>query len=158
MRGLMMDFPLSVPSIVRRAETFFGPKTIATRLPDRTVSRATYTDVIGRAKRLAAALVGLGIRPGDRVATLAWASQQHLEAYLAIPSTGAVLHTLNLRLHHDDLIYIVNDAKDRVLLVDESLLALWERVRPHVDVGHVVVTSRAGGAGKASGAGEAGGD
>ncbi len=155
MRGLMMDFPLSVPSIVRRAETFFGPKTIATRLPDRTVSHATYTDVVGRAKRLAAALVGLGVRPGDRVATLAWASQQHLEAYLGIPSTGAVLHTLNLRLHHDDLIYIINDAKDRVLLVDESLLPLWERVRPHVDVEHVVVTSRAGGAGKG---GEAGGD
>ena len=149
MRGLMMDFPLSIPSIIRRAETLFGPKTIATRLPDRTVVRATYANVLGRARRLAAALGGLGIRPGDRVATLAWASQQHLEAYLAIPSAGAVLHTLNLRLHHDDLIYIVNDAKDRVLLVDESLLPLWERVRPHVDVEQVVVMSRCDGAGRA---------
>jgi acyl-CoA synthetase (AMP-forming)/AMP-acid ligase II len=157
MRGLMMDFPLSIPSIVRRAETLFGAKTIATRLPDRTVARTTYATVLGRARRLASALDGLGIRPGDRVATLAWASQQHLEAYLAIPSTGAVLHTLNLRLHHDDLIYIVNDAKDRVLLLDESLLPLFERVRPHVDIEHVVVMSRACVAGWAGGAGGTGG-
>ena len=156
MRGLMMDFPLSIPSIIRRAETLFGSKTIATRLPDRTVVRTTYATVLGRARRLASALDGLGIRPGDRVATLAWASQQHLEAYLAIPSTGAVLHTLNLRLHHDDLIYIVNDAKDRVLLLDESLLPLWERVRPHVDIEHVVVMSRQGVGDTGTGAGGAG--
>jgi fatty-acyl-CoA synthase len=144
MRGLMMDFPLSIPAIARRAETLFGSKTIATRRPDRTIARATYTDVLDRAKRLAAALAGLGVRAGDRVATLAWASQQHLEAYLGIPSIGAVLHTLNLRLHHDDLIYIINDAKDRVLLVDESLLPLFERIRPHVGIEHVIVTSRIG--------------
>src|SRR5438552_4159391 len=115
MRGLMMDYPLSIPAIMRRAAALFGGKTVATRLPDRSIAHATYADVLERANRLAAALSGLGVGPGDRVATLAWASQQHFEAYLAIPSTGAVLHTLNLRLHHDDLTYIVNDAKDRVL-------------------------------------------
>src|SRR5437899_1598459 len=122
MRGLMMDFPLSIPAITRRARELFGHKTVATRRPDRTVVRHTYAEVLDRADRLAAALAGLGVRPGDRVATLAWAGHQHLEAYLGIPSLGAVLHTLNLRLHHDDLIYIVNDAKDRVLIVDECLL------------------------------------
>ena len=82
------------------------------------------------------------VRPGHRVATLAWASHQHLEAYYAIPSIGAVLHTLNLRLHHDDLAYIVNDADDRVLIVDESLLDLWDSIRPRVKVEHVLVTGR----------------
>ena len=79
-------------------------------MPDRTHRHATVCEVLDRAKRLSVALRDLGVSPGDRVATLAWASQEHLEAYLAIPSIGAVLHTLNLRLHPDDLTYIVNDA------------------------------------------------
>src|SRR5437773_12492410 len=120
----MMDYPLSIPAIVRRAETLFGHKTIVSRRADKTVVRHTYRDILDRAKRLGAALQALGIRPGDRVATLAWAHHQHLEAYLAIPSMGAVLHTLNLRLHQDDLSYIVNDADDRIVIMDESLLEL----------------------------------
>src|SRR5436309_13821352 len=95
--------------------------------------------MLDRVRRLAAALQGIGVAPGDRVATLAWASQEHLEAYLAIPSIGAVLHTLNLRLHPDDLTYIVNDAADRVLIVDESLLPLYEKFRERVKIEHVVV-------------------
>src|ERR1700719_3818385 len=133
MRGLMMDYQLTIPAIVRRAGALFGDRTTASRLPDKTIVRHAYADIIDRARRLSVALGQLGVRPGERVATLAWAGHQHLEAYLAIPSMGAVLHTLNLRLHHDDLAYIINDAKDRVLLVDESLLPLWERVRPRVD-------------------------
>src|SRR5579862_1874658 len=117
MKGLMMNFPLTIPAIVRRAESLFGSKTVVTRRADRSIARATYGEVLDRVRRLAAALQGLGVRPGDRVATLGWASQEHLEAYLAIPSIGGVLHTLNLRLHHDDLVYIMNDAADRVLLV-----------------------------------------
>ena len=144
MDGLMMDFPLTIPAIVRRAESLFGKKTVVTRRGDRSITRATYAEVLGRVGRLAAALRGLGVGPGDRVATLAWASQEHLEAYLAIPSIGAVLHTLNLRLHHDDLIYIINDAADRVLLVDECLLPVLEKVRPHVALDHVIVMTRAG--------------
>ena len=101
MHGLMMDYPLSIPAVVRRAETLFGDRMVASRRPDRTVARASYAAVIERSRRLGVALRGLGIQPGDRVATLACSSQQHLEAYLAIPSIGAVLHTLNLRLHHD---------------------------------------------------------
>ena len=93
MRGLMMDFPLTIPTILRRAEAFFGHKEVVTRLPDRTIVRKPYSEVIERAKRLAVALAELGIRTGDRVATLGWNTQHHLEAYLAIPSVGAVLHT-----------------------------------------------------------------
>jgi fatty-acyl-CoA synthase len=157
MRGLMMDFPLSVPVIVRRAEALFADKQIATRLPDRSIVHASYAQMIDRTKRLAVALRGLGVKPGDRVATLAWASQQHLEAYLAIPSIGAVLHTLNLRLHHDDLIYIVNDADDRVLIVDESLLPLYEKLRGQTRIEHVVVIPSGSAPGAAAGEGASAG-
>ena len=129
MHGLMMDYPLTVPAIMRRARTLFGHRPVSGRRPDRTITKTSYAVVLDRADRLSAALAGLGVRRGDRVATLAWASQEHLEAYLAIPSIGAVLHTLNLRLHPDDLSYIVNDAKDRVLIVDESLVPLYEKFK-----------------------------
>ncbi len=139
MRGLMMDYQLTIPAVLRRTETFFGDRRVVSRRPDLTIVRHSYHDILDRAKRLGAALLQLGVRPGDRVATLAWAGHQHLEAYYAVPTIGAVLHTLNLRLHHDDLAYIVKDAGDRVLIVDESLLPLLECVRPHVDIEHVIV-------------------
>src|SRR5215471_4700676 len=139
MRGLMMDYPLVLPAIVRRAETLFSDRKVVSRRADRTIFRSTYCQVVDRVRRLSVALQDLGVKPGDRVATLAWASQEHLEAYLAIPSMGAVLHTLNLRLHPDDLAYIVNDAADRVLIIDESLLPLYEKFRDRVTIEHVVV-------------------
>jgi len=144
MRGQMMDFQLTVPAIVRRAEAHFRGKAVVTRRPDRTLERRTLGEAIERAHRLAVVLQDLGVAPGDRVATLAWTTGQHFEAYLAIPSIGAVLHTLNLRLHPDDLQYILNDAQDRVLIVDEALLPLWEQVRPSVRVEHVLVTAATG--------------
>jgi len=139
MRGLMMDYQLSIPAIVRRAETLYPDRKIVSRRSDRTICRSTYRQVVDRVWRLAVALQDLGVKTGDRVATLSWASQEHLEAYLAIPSIGAVLHTLNLRLHADDLTYIVNDADDRVLIVDESLLPIYEKIRDKVKIGHVIV-------------------
>lgn len=139
MRGLIMDYQLAIPAIVRRNEQFFGHKTVVTRLPDRTIARQSYADVVKRAKQLAVALTELGIRSGDRVATLGWNSQQHLEAYLGIPSIGAVLHTLNLRLHPDDISYIVNDAEDAAVLIDASLLPLCQQLRPRMNVRHVIV-------------------
>jgi fatty-acyl-CoA synthase len=135
----MMDYPLSITAILRRAETQFPHKTVASRRPDRSIVRHTYGDVVERSRRLGVALTELGVRPGDRVATLAWASHEHLEAYLGIPSIGAVLHTLNLRLHQDDLAYIINDADDRVLVLDESLLPLYEKFKSQVKLRHVVV-------------------
>jgi fatty-acyl-CoA synthase len=80
MRGLMMDYQLTVPAIVRRAEALFGHKTSASRGPEKTIVRHTYADIIDRAKRLSVGLCQLGVRPGERVATLAWAGHQHLEA------------------------------------------------------------------------------
>src|SRR5262252_1442193 len=102
-------------------------------IPDAKSSRAA------RARRLASALRGLGLRPGDRVATLAWNHHQHLEAYFGISMTGAVLHTLNLRLHPDELTFIVNDADDRIVFVDETLLPLWEKIASKTNVERVVV-------------------
>jgi fatty-acyl-CoA synthase len=158
MRGLMMDYQLTVPAIVRRAEALFGRKTSASRGPGRTIVRHTYAAIIDRARRLGVGLRQLGVRPGERVATLACAGHQHLEAYLAIPSMGAVLHTLNLRLHPDDLAYIINDADDRVLLVDESLLPLFERLRPAVRIDRVIVIRDPSSARPAQGPSEAGGE
>jgi fatty-acyl-CoA synthase len=143
MRGLMMDYPLTIPAIVRRVETLFSDRKVVSRRSDKTICRSTYRQVVDRVRRLAVALQDLGVKPGDRVATLSWASQEHLEAYLAIPSIGAVLHTLNLRLHPDDLAYIVNDAADRVLIVDESLLPLYEKFRDRVNIEHVIVVGPA---------------
>src|SRR5262249_51611305 len=138
-RGLMMAYPLVLPAIVRRVETLFPNRKGVSPRADRMICHTTYCQVVDRVRRLSVALQDLGVKPGDRVATLAWASQEHPEAYLAISSMGAVLHTLNLRLHPDDLSYIVNDAADRVLIVDESLLPLYEKFRDRVKVEHVIV-------------------
>src|SRR5688572_6826832 len=102
MEGLMMDRPLLIRDIAERAERLFGGREIVSRTHD-DVERSTYADVVERARRLASALQGLGIGPGDRVATFGWNSRRHLELYLAVPSMGAVLHTLNIRLFEDDL-------------------------------------------------------
>src|SRR5262245_61039301 len=134
MDGLMMDYPLTLSTIFRRAETLYAGRELVTRLCDKSLHRTTYGDFAVRARRLARALCGLGIRAGDRVATLGWNHSQHLEAYFGIPLAGAVLHTLNLRLHPDELAYIVNHAQDRAVLVDETLLPLWEQVRRQVNV------------------------
>jgi fatty-acyl-CoA synthase len=100
--------------------------------------------MVERAKRLAIALPGLGIQRGDRVATLAWNHHEHLEAYFGVPSSGAVLHTLNLRLHPDDLIYIINHADDKALLVDDVLLPLYEKLRNRISPGVVIVIPTSG--------------
>ena len=141
MNGLMMDYQLTLPAILRRTEELFPRKELVTRLPDESIHRYTYADFAARTKKLAVALKGLGVEDGDRVATLCWNHHQHLEAYFGIPASGAVLHTLNLRLHPDDLAYIVNHAHDRVLLVDEVLLPLYEQIRDEADFEHVVVIS-----------------
>src|SRR2546426_3235883 len=139
MTGLMMDYPLTLSTIFRRAETLYAGREVVTRLADKSLHRTTYGDFAVRARRLARALCGLGIRAGDRVATLGWNHSQHLEAYFGIPLSGAVLHTLNLRLHPDELAYIVNHAEDRAVLVDETLLPLWEQMRPKVNVPVTIV-------------------
>ena len=126
MDGLMMDYQLTLPTLLRRAETFFGGKEIVTRLPDRSFHRYTYADFVRRTHQLADALQRAGLQRGDRVATLCWNHYQHLEVYFGAPIAGGVVHTLNLRLHPTDLSYIANHAGDRFLIVDQSLLPIYE--------------------------------
>ncbi len=139
MKGLMMDYQLTLPTVLRRAETLFGDKAIISRLPDRSIHRYTYRDLATRTKKLAVALRHLGIKPGDRVATLSWNHYQHLEAYFAIPCMGAVVHPLNLRLDPDDLSYIAGHAEDKMLIVDQVLLPLFEKFSSTAGIRHIIV-------------------
>src|SRR5437870_12436993 len=135
----MMEYPLTIAFMLRRAEQLFGPKAIVPRRPDKTIHRYTYADFVPRAKQLSVALRQLGLRRGDRVATLCWNQYEHLEAYFGIPLAGMVLHTINPRLHPTDLTYIVNDAEDRVLIIDDTLLPVLEKFRADVKIEHIVV-------------------
>src|SRR5712691_11003177 len=107
MKGLMQEQPLNIPMILRHAEQIHGRKTVTTKTNDG-VSRRTFAETAERARRLMAALLDLGVKEDDRVATFCWNHQQHLETYVAVPCTGAILHTLNIRLFEKDLAYIVN--------------------------------------------------
>jgi fatty-acyl-CoA synthase len=128
MKGLMMDVPLTLEQVVNRMERYTTSAEVVSRQPDRSLHRTTFGAIAARARRLARALVGAGVKQGDRVATLMWNHAAHLEAYLAIPLAGGVLHTLNLRLHPDDIAYIARDAGDRILLVDGVLVPLYRQV------------------------------
>ncbi len=138
--GRMMDFPLTTTHLLERARTYFGRTELVSRLPDKSLQRSTYADFYRRTCKLAHALTRLGVKPGDRVASLCWNHARHLELYFGVPSMGAVLHTLNLRLHPNDLSYIARHAEDRVIVVDRSLLPLLEKFIGAVpSVQHVIV-------------------
>jgi fatty-acyl-CoA synthase len=139
MRGLTMDYELNVPAILRRGEELFGHKEIVSRLPDKSWHAYTYFDFARRAKQLALALRNeLGLVDGDRVATFAWNHHEHLEAYIGAPVGGFVTHTLNLRLHPDDLTYIARHAGDRVLIADKVVWPLVEQFCERVGFEHVI--------------------
>jgi fatty-acyl-CoA synthase len=142
-KGLMSDYQLTLPAILKRAEELYGKKEIVTRNPDKGFHRYTYADFVRRSKQLAVGLRGLGLEKGDRVATLAWNTHQHLEAYFGIPSADLVLHTINPRLNHDDLAYIIDHAEDRVLLIDETLVEILDDL-DDVALERVLVFSAAG--------------
>ena len=139
MNGLMMDYQLTLPSLLRRGEQYNGGNEIVTRLPDKSFHRTTYGENCRRARALAVGLQELGLQRGDRVATLCWNHHQHHEAYLGIPSGGFVLHTLNLRLHPNDLAYIATHAGDKVVIVDKALLPLLEQFVDRTPIEHVLV-------------------
>ena len=146
--GLMMDFPLTIHHILRRMEGIHGAKKVVTLVDPETgecVER-DFRDVVARAARLADALQRLGVRPGDRVASLAWNNAQHLEVYLGVMCMGAVLHTMNLRLHGDQLAYTVDHAGDGVVLVESSLAGQLAEVLPRLPgVRHVILLDQPGG-------------
>jgi fatty-acyl-CoA synthase len=145
LNGLMMDdYPLSLTAIVERAERLTPGRKVVYRRPDGAVHRTTIGACAGRARRLGSALAELGIGAGDRVGTLMWNQPEHLEVYYAAPLMGAVVHTLNPRLHPDELGFIASDAEDRALVVDESLLPVLDSFRDAHDFEHVIVVSHSG--------------
>jgi len=144
MHGLMQDAPLTLPHFVHRAETLFADKEVVTATPTGR-HHVNYGEWAERARRLGGVLDALGISDAGRVATFAWNTSRHLELYFAAPCTGRVLHTLNIRLFPDQIIYVVNHAADEVIFVDRSLVEL---LAPLIDrlptVKHVVVMGEAG--------------
>ncbi len=139
--GQMMQFPLSIQSIIEYGNKVFPYKEIVSRMPDGSWHRYTYSAMYERTKRLASALVKiLNIEPGDRVATFAWNHYQHLELYYAIPGVGAVCHPLNIRLSSDQIEFIANHAEDKVVFLDASLIPIFEPIIPRLKtIGHIVL-------------------
>jgi 3-(methylthio)propionyl---CoA ligase len=132
MRGLMMETPLLISSIITHAARHYGAAEIVSRTVEGPFHRYTYRDAERRIKRLANALRALGVAPGDRVATLAWNTHRHLELYYAISGLGAVCHTINPRLFKSQIDYIVNHAADVLLFTDLSFVPLVTELRPRL--------------------------
>jgi fatty-acyl-CoA synthase len=140
MRSTMMDIPLTITSIMRYGTSVFGDREVVTCTDDGT-RRRTYAEAGRRAARLANGLRRLGVDAGQRVGTFMWNNAEHLEAYLAVPSMGAVLHTLNIRLAPAEVAYIVTHAEDRAVIVDASLVSRLAEILPHAPtVKHVIVS------------------
>jgi len=142
--GQMMSQPLLISSIIKHADRYFGKNEIVSRRVEGDIHRYTYHDCHTRSRKLANALAALGVRMGDRVATLAWNGYRHLEAYYAVSGSGAVLHTLNPRLHPEQIGYIANHAEDQYLLFELTFLPLIEAVAPHCKTikGYILMCDR----------------
>src|SRR4051812_16834942 len=136
----MQDSPLTVTRIMRYGASMCGESEVVTWQGDR-ARRASYADVGERVARLAGGLRSLGVSGDDRVGTFMWNNQEHLEAYLAVPSMGAVLHTLNIRLFPEQVVYIANHAEDQVVIVDSSLVPLLAPMLPQFETVRTVVVA-----------------
>src|SRR6201982_3133268 len=141
MRGTMMNFPLTLPTILERSGKIFPRVEIVSRRPDRSIARTCYGEFYNRARGLSSALLRLGLKPGDRVASMMWNHASHLEAFFGVPCAGGILHTLNLRLHPHEIAAIAKHAGDRFLIVDDVLLPIYEKFRDQVSFERVWVTS-----------------
>ena len=124
MKGLMQDWPLTLDRIIDHAASWHGETHIVGRNADRTVSRTTYGALQSRARQLSVALRAMGMQPGDRIATLAWNTPDHMALWYGTVGMGAICHTLNPRHSIDQLTYIINHAQDRVIFVDVSFFPL----------------------------------
>jgi fatty-acyl-CoA synthase len=139
MRGTMMDFPLTLPTILERAGKIFPRTEIVSRKPDKSITRTCFGEFYRRSRRLSAALTKLGMKRGDRVASMMWNHSGHLEAFFGVPCGGGILHTLNLRLHPHEIAGIARQAGDRFLIIDDVLLPLYEKFRHEAPFEHVIV-------------------
>src|SRR6185369_64473 len=129
MQSTMMKDPLSLNHLLERAGKLFAGNEIVSRLPDKTLRRHSFGQYYRRTRALASALQALGLKKGDRVATLCWNHHAHLECYFGIPAAGGVMHTLNLRLAPDEISWIADHAQDRFLIVDDILLPLFRQLK-----------------------------
>ena len=145
MKGLMMDTPLLITSLIRFAAQYHGDTEIVSRTLEGPLHRYTYSDAYLRIQKLANALHKFGIRPGDRVATLAWNGYRHFELYYAISSMGVICHTINPRLFHEQIDYIVNHADDRMIFIDLPFVGLIEELQTKLTTveAYVVMTDAA---------------
>ncbi len=135
----MMKVDLSINHFLDRAGTLFPTNEIVSRLPDKSLVKHTYAQFYGRTRSLAQGLKDLGLKKGDRVATLCWNHHAHLESYFGIPAAGGVMHTLNLRLSPDEIAWIANDAQDRFLIIDDILLPLYRQIEHKYKFEKVIV-------------------
>ncbi len=122
MHGQMMQLPLLISSLIVHAERHHGDQEVVSRRVEGDIHRTTYREMAGRSRRMAKALAAQGVKMGDRVATLAWNGYRHMELYYAVSGSGAVLHTINPRLHPDQVVYIADHAEDQVLFFDLTFL------------------------------------
>ncbi len=144
MKTTMMRVPLLLNHFLERAGTLFPASEIVSRLPDKSLRRHRFADFHRRSRSLAAALQRLGLRKGERVATLCWNHHAHLECYFGIPAAGGVMHTLNLRLAPEEIGWIAGHAQDRFLVVDDVLLPLYRQFEKHHRFEKVIVFPFAG--------------
>ncbi|PIC71297.1 fatty-acid--CoA ligase [Sporosarcina sp. P16b] len=136
----MMQTPLILSTFITRAERFFPNKMIISRTGEQSIQRFTYREWAKRTRKLSNALTQLGMEHGTKVGTFAWNHHRHLEAYFAVPCTGAILHMINIRLSPEHIMYIINHAEDEILLVDEEFFPHLEKMAPMLKtVKHFVV-------------------
>ena len=128
MRGLMMDTPLLVSSLLRHGAAIYGDSEIVSRTVEGPIHRYGYAEAHRRSQQLANALTHLGVRLGDRVGTIAWNTYRHFEIYFGISGMGAICHTMNPRLHPSQILYMLDHAQDRFVFVDITFLPLIEQV------------------------------
>lgn len=146
LQGLMQDWPLTLDKVLDFAAVTHGGREILTRT-ETGLARTTYAALRERAKQVSHGLLELGVRPGDRIATLAWNTAEHMETWYGTYGVGGVVHTLNPRLTPEQIAWIANHAEDKLLFADVSLLPLVERIRPHLQtVERLIVLSAPEGA------------
>ena len=144
LQSTMMTQALTLNSLLDRCGSVFAAVEVISNTPSRQLHHTTYGDIARRARQLGSALQKAGVKPGDRIATLMWNHYAHLECYFGVPAIGAVLHTLNLRLHPDDIAYIANHAEDRILILDDILLPLYRQFADKARFERVIVLNYGG--------------